>query len=269
MNPAGSARPFAFVGGIGLLGPGLADWPSAAAILAGHDGWVRQKTVLVAPDILPAAERRRAVRVVKLALTVGLEAVRSANADPKDLATVFTSSGGDGHNCHQLCEALASDDRQISPTRFHNSVHNAAAGYWSIATGATAPASVLCAFDGSFGAGLLEALAQVAVERVPCLVVAYDADYPEPLFATRPVPDAFGVALLLTPEPGATVLARLTAELTDAPADALTDAALDELRRTIPAARSLPLLAAIARGDRGRIVLDYLDQARLAVDLLG
>jgi len=258
--------PSAFVSGIGILGPGLPNWPVSAEILAGREPWSREKTVLVAPDLLPAAERRRSVRVVKLALSVGLEAVAAAGANAADLATVFASSGGDGFNCHHLCETLASDDRQISPTRFHNSVHNAAAGYWSIATGATAPSAVLCAYDGSFGAGLLEALAQVAVDRIPSLLIAYDADYPEPLFATRPVPDAFGAALLLTPEPGPGAFGRISATLTDDTVDALADPALDALRREIPAARSLPLLGAIARRETGPVVLDYLDHTRLAVD---
>ncbi len=264
----GPARslPIAWISGIGLLGPGLRDWPGGAAILAGDAPWVPANTVLSAPQQLPAAERRRSVRVVKLALTVGLEAVAAAGADASSLATVFSSSGGDGHNCHLICEALASDDRQVSPTRFHNSVHNAAAGYWGIATGAPTPAAVLCAFDGSFAAGLLEALVQVSVERVPSLLIAYDADYPEPLRAARPVPDAFGTALLLTPEPGATHFGRVRAGLTTAAADTLADPSLDALRRAIPAARSLPLLAAIARGESGRIVLDYLDHSRVAVD---
>lgn len=258
--------PSAWIRSIGLLGPGLPNWPACAAILSGRAGWTPEKTVLTAPDLLPPAERRRAVRVVKLALTIGLEATAAAGVDPAGLATVFSSSGGDGLNCHQICETLASDDRQISPTRFHNSVHNAAAGYWSIATGATAPAAVLCAYDGSFAAGLLDALTQVAVDGLACLLIAYDADYPEPLHKARPVPDAFGVALLLAPEAGNAPIGRLSAQLTDAPADTLADPALDGLRRAIPAARSLPLLAAIAQHRPGRVVLDYLDHARVAVD---
>jgi len=266
MTTAQVSLPSAWIGGIGLLGPGLPDWPGCAAVLAGDAAWAPARTVLSAPALLPPAERRRSVRVVKLALTVGLEALAAAGADPTQLATVFSSSGGDGQNCHLICETLASDDRQVSPTRFHNSVHNAAAGYWSIATGAVAPSAVLCAYDGSFAAGLLEALVQVAVDRVPCLLIAYDADYPEPLRAVRPVPDAFGVALLLTPEPGTRHFGRIAAELGDAAPSALADPALDALHRAIPAARSLPLLAAIARGESGRVVLDYLDHVRLAVD---
>src|SRR5690606_19035236 len=117
--------------------------------------------------------------------------------DPADIATVFTASGADGHNCHALCEQLAGDDRAISPTRFHNSVHNAAAGYWGIATRSMAPSQVLCAYDASFGAGWIDALGQLHAEGGDVLLVAYDSEYPEPLHACRPIPDAAGVALWL------------------------------------------------------------------------
>ena len=148
----------AWIEGIGFLAPGLPDWPTARAVLRGEQAYENAPSVLPAPAILPPAERRRASRVVKLTLAVGREAAAHAEADVAQLATVFSASGADGHNCHALCEQLAGEDRQISPTRFHNSVHNAAAGYWGIATGAMAPCLVICAYDASFGAGLLDAL---------------------------------------------------------------------------------------------------------------
>jgi hypothetical protein len=43
--------------------------------------------------------------------------------------------------------------------------------------------------------------------------------------------------------------------------------ALDDLRCAIPAARGLPLLQVIARGESRRVVLDYLDKTGLAVDI--
>src|ERR1700674_1137162 len=201
----------AYIGGIGVLGPGLADWPEAAAVLSGAKPYAPAATVLTAPALLPPTERRRSGRVVKLALAVAFEASSRAKIDPAGLASVFSSSGGDGHNCHELCQALALAGREISPTRFSNSVHNAAAGYWSIGTGAMAESNVLCAFDASFCAGLLDAMTQVAVDELPVLLVAYDSEYPQPLPAKRPIPDAFGVALVLTPERRASSLARLDA----------------------------------------------------------
>jgi hypothetical protein len=257
----------AYVEGIGVLGPGFADWPSAAAILSAAMPYVAAPTVLPAPLSLPPAERRRTGPVVKLALAIGFEATSRAAIERGALPTVFSSSGGDGYNCHEICQVLASSDRQLSPTRFHNSVHNVAAGYWSIAAAATAAANVLCAFDASFGAGLLEALTQVVVERTPVLLLAYDTQYPEPLHAKRPIPDAFGVALVLAPEAGGSALAKLTAVLTENRSDQMNEAALEAMRRSIPAARVLPLLRKLARRERGTITLDYLADTRVALEV--
>jgi len=255
----------AYIEGIGLLGPGLSGWPDSQAILGGQQPYQPRKSVLPSPALLPAAERRRSGAIVKLTLAAGLEAIAAAGLDAASLPSVFSSSSGDGENCHAICEMLASDDRQISPTRFHNSVHNAAAGYWSIATGAMTSSSVLSAFDASFGAGLLEALTQVAVDDTRAVLLACDTAYPEPLHSTRPIPDAFGIALVLAPQRNAKAMAKITVSLTNAGADPLDDAALESLRIAIPAARGLPLLRGIALRQNKQVVLDYLDSTRLAV----
>ena len=271
-DTASAAQPLdAHIDGVGVLGPGLNDWAQAQAVLRGDAPHVAQRTVLPVPQILPAAERRRATAVIKLTLASGLEAVAHAGLNAADLATVFTSSGGDGRNCHEICAALAGSDRLLSPTRFHNSVHNAASGYWGIATKAMAPSAVLCAFDASFTAGLLEALVQTALLRQPVLLLAYDTHYPEPLHRVRPIPDSFGVALVLTPQAGVRSLARLRLDpaspFTELPTDTLSDATLEALRCAIPAARALPLLRALARRETARIVLDNQPGQQLALQL--
>jgi hypothetical protein len=261
------SRLAAHIDGIGLLGPGFDGWEAAAAVLAGRAPYQPAATALPAPALLPAAERRRSGPMVRLAIAVGAEA--AAGCDLATLPTVFSASSGDGANCHEICQTLASSDRQISPTRFHNSVHNAASGYWSIAAGAMEKASVLCAHDASFGAGLLEAMAQVAADRTPVLLIVADTSYPEPLHAARPIPDAFSVALLLSPQASKRTLARIALELVSEPATTLDDAALEALRAAIPAARSLPLLAALARREPARVALDYLDGTRIALAIEG
>jgi hypothetical protein len=255
----------AFVGGLGVLGPGLDNWPEAAAVLSYQQAYRPAATVLPMPTILAAAERRRVGRAVKLALAVALEATSQAGEDPSELASVFSSSGGDGQNCHELCQALSLEGREISPTRFANSVHNAAAGYWSIGTGAMVESNVLCAFDASFSAGLLEAMTHVAVDQVPVLLVAYDSEYPQPLHDKRPIPDAFGVALVLTPQRRAASLAGLKVALSDMAADRFADPALETLRCSIPAARSLPMLRLLAARTSGTAILEYLDVSHLEV----
>ncbi len=259
------------VQGVGLVGPGLASWAAARDVLRGAQPHVPAATVLAPPARLPAAERRRAGAAVKLALAVADEAVAMAGVDPAQLATVFTSSSGEGSNCHALCETLATPQPVVSPTRFTNSVHNAASGCWHIAVGSQASSTSLCAFDGSFAAGLVEAAVSVVAGGQPVLLVASDSPYPEPLHATRPLPDHLGLALLLAPAPAATALAVLEIELADpaesGPPTACADPHLDALRRAIPAAAALPLLQAVATAGPApaTVVVDYLPAMRLKV----
>ncbi|MGH8687855.1 MAG: beta-ketoacyl synthase chain length factor [Burkholderiales bacterium] len=245
---------------VALIGPGLPDWDAARAVLAGVRPYVPAPTDVPAPLLLPPNERRRSGVAVRIALAVGA-AARSAEG----IATVFASSAGDVDTCHAICQQLAGEDRLISPTRFHNSVHNAPAGYWSIATRDMHASTSVCAYDGSFAAGLLEAGALVRAGGAPVLLIAYDAPYPVPLLAKRPVAEAFGLALRLAPASRDGALAMLTIESTDARPDAMDAPALESMRRAIPTARALPLLGRLARREAGTAVIDYLEGFALAV----
>jgi hypothetical protein len=254
--------------GIGLAGPGMADWSSAVALLRMPSAWAIAPTVVPPAARLPANERRRAGAIVRLSIAVADAACVHAGLDASTLATVFSASTGDTANCHALCEALAAPGRVVSPTRFTNSVHNASAGYWHIATASRAPSTSLCACDATFGAGLLEAASQCAASGQPVLLVCADTPYPEPLHAWRPLPEAFGLAFALAPSRSAMpALARLAIETTIASATPMPVSGLESLRRAIPAARGLPLLAAIARGGREDIVVDYLPELALRVSV--
>lgn len=257
----------AYIEGIGLCGPGLDGWAPGAAILAGQAAYTAAPAKPPALTLLPAAERRRAPQTVKLALAVGTEAFAAAGRDPITTPTIFASSGGDGETIHDILNVLASPVRELSPTRFHNSVHNAAAGYWSIATGATAASTSLCAHDDSFAAGLLEALSQTTTGEAVGLI-AYDVPYPAPLFAVRPVSSIFGVALVLSPTPTPASFARLDLALQPGPAASTQAApALEELRQTTPAARCLPLLEALAKGVATTLSLGYLTNMNLQLTI--
>jgi hypothetical protein len=259
-----------FVEGVGLLGPGLNGWQASSPLLAGSAAYVAAPTVLTASDLLPPAERRRTGTPVKIALAVGREAFAHAGRDAALTATVFTSSGGDGDNVHQICETLAVAELEVSPTRFHNSVHNAAAGYWGIASRSQEPSTSLCCYDASFAAGLLEAAVQAAVDGIPVALIAYDHPYPEPLHTVRHLGPAFGVALVITPQATGASFAALEVGLVAGAQNptAMADAALDALRASVPAARSLPLLSALARGAAQVVMLEYVagNHLRVAVE---
>ncbi len=249
-----------YVEGVGLCGPGLNGWADSVPVLAGERDYVLTPIRVPPTGLLPANERRRAVQTVRLALAVGAEAFAVAGRDPAETASVFASSGGDGETIHEILSILASSNRELSPTRFHNSVHNAPAGYWGIATNSRAASSSLCCHDDSFAAGLLEAVVQATAEGQPVVLIAYDVRYPSPLCEVRPIGSAFAAALVLAPEPTSAALAELALDLRPGSATSVIDSPeLEALHRCAPAARSLPLLMALARKAEGALSLSYLD----------
>jgi hypothetical protein len=244
-----------FVEGAAILAPGLTGWAAARAVLAGEKPYEPAPLAAPVADLLPAVERRRTGSTVKFALAVGHEALTSAGRPADSVATVFVSSGNDGDVINDICLTLAGTDRQVSPTRFHNSVHNAPSGYWGIATHSHHPSTSLCGFDWSFAVGLLEATTQLQVDRREVLLIAYDTPYPEPLRGIRWVAEPFGVALLLTRDRTGRAIAELEVTM-DAQAREISrmgNAALERLRTVNPCARALPLLAALA-GTQPKVV---------------
>jgi hypothetical protein len=254
--------------GIGFAAPGLRDWGALRALLAGGARYVRGPLEHAVPEALPAAERRRAGAAVRLAIAVAQEAATHAGVDAGSLASVFASSDGDGENLHQMCTSLAAAVPEVSPTRFHNSVQNAASGYWSIAVQCRAPSNAIIGMDGVFAAGLLEAAVQAEIERRDMLLVTYDLPMPAPLHALHPVACGAGLALVLGPQLRTQHLARLALELVPAAAAEITamrSPELDALRLANPATRALALLAPIARGEDATVVLALDEENALRV----
>jgi hypothetical protein len=260
-----------------VRGPGLADWAMARPILAGEAAYCAVPVVLEPPSQLSPAERRRAIPSVRLALAVAAGAVRQTGYDPATLPAVFASSGADGDTISAILAALATPAREVSPTRFHNSVHNAPSGYWGIATQSQEAVTSLSCFDASFAAGLLEAAVQVVAGGRPVLLVAYDLPYPEPLNGARRIEASFGVALVLSPEVSRRGLAELAIGTTGVLGGAVSrcsDHGLEDLRRGNPAARSLPLLAMLAGHSSGQIDLGlgrrvYLELSHGGLEISG
>jgi hypothetical protein len=232
-----------------VLAPGLEGWATAARVLCGETPHEPKPVARPNVTVLPAAERRRAAPSVAWSLAVAQEAVAGSALDAGGLAVVFVSSDGDGDIVHRLCTALAAPGAQVSPTDFHNSVHNAATGYWSIGAHSTAPSTAMCAFDASFAAGLLEAATQVQAEEKPVLLVAVDLPYPAPLAPHRPVRHGFAAALVLVPD-GEWDVSLGEGEPTPLPLPEFAGNA---------AGACLPLLAALARPGAADIRLPYAE----------
>lgn len=264
--------------GVGLLGPGLTGWQDGGEILAGRRPLELQEVVPPPPEGLSSRERRRTSPAVRLALAVAKEAVKASAIDPRTLPSVFAWAHGDGTVVQRILEVLATSERHVSPTEFHNSVHNVAVGYWTIAAGSHEPSSSLAAARDTVPAGLLKALAQVRREQRPLLLAVCDSPFPEPLNSACRVGAPFGFALVLAPESHGAGVARVTAGYHAAVHGAVNGtartgderpgiAALHELWERNAAARALPLLERLARRETARLQLSYGNRGRVELGL--
>jgi hypothetical protein len=242
-----------YVEGLALWSPTLPGWALASPALRGERlPFAETAAARPSPALLAANERRRAPDGVLVALEVAAAAVAMAGRDAATLPSVFTSAHGDLAIVDGLCSTLAANPTLLSPTRFHHSVHNAASGYWAMATGCHAPSSAVAGFEASFALGLLEAATQVATEHTPVLLAGFDTEARGALASVTRSRGLLGVALVLAP--GRSAAARAVLDWSTAPGQA----ALPPLRS--PAARALagnaladalPLFEALARLEAG------------------
>lgn len=254
------------VEGIGLWSPHLAHFDALRGLLAGHAA--PPPATRPAAATLPPNERRRAPESVLLAVEVADQAVAMSGRSAAELACVFASSHGDQAITDYMCATLAHSPDEVSPTRFHNSVHNAPVGYWTIATGCHATSAAVSAHHQSFAAGLLEAAAQVISEQQPVLLVSYDVAGPGPLGEVTRSTEAFGCALVLSPEVGANNLARLDLQLTPGAGETPSlPTPLAAWRQTNPSAAALDLLCALAKGQPATVSLAAAPRLQMHVTM--
>jgi hypothetical protein len=241
--------------GIGVWSPELPNWQAARAALAENVEIAALSTTRPAPSLLPPTERRRAPEAVLIAVDVAQQACAMAGREPRDLVHVFASAYGDLAVNDYLCATLARAPLEVSPTRFHNSVHNAAAGYWAIATGCMHGSTALSAGAATFGAGLLEAALLAQRTSAPVLLSAYDVAAVGPLRDAIACRSPFAVGLVLAP-PSPRACAHIRLRPRSAPAQLASESGvLHANHRDNPAAASLPLLTALARGEPASLQL--------------
>ncbi len=256
-----------YVDAVGLTGPGMASWPDGIKVLADESTYRAGESPRYTPELLPANERRRVSSTVRLALKVAEEAMAQSSLDIDGVCSVFATCNGDTEIIDRICIALTQPERPVSPTQFHNSVHNAAAGYWAIAAHTRMPSTTVSAYHASFVAGLLEASAQLQVEERPVLLVAYDHPPPEPLAASVGAYPAFAVAMVLSPDATAQSTRLRIETVSRQPVQGMKCDDLERLRVSNPAACALPLLKVLATDAPGRVILPHVNGLQLAVDV--
>lgn len=260
-----SRRHEAWVEGVGFWAPRLPGWPAAREAFRGAAKVQAEAVRRPTPVLLAPTERRRAPDSVAVALEVAAQACRAADCEPKRLRSVFASMHGDAAITEYTCTTLATTPLQISPTKFHNSVHNAAAGYWTIGTGCMAPYSALGADLRTFAAGLLEALVQVASEQEPSLYVAYDIEVPGPMAMVSPSIGLLGMGVVLAPFESYRSCFRIVWATVER--SAATPVASDSARELAgnAMAAGLPLFEAFASDSDSVVILDLSPDLSLQI----
>jgi Beta-ketoacyl synthase, N-terminal domain len=236
-----------YVESVAFWAPGLPGWGAARAAFRGEGGCLEPALARPAPELLAPTQRRRAPDTVVLALEVAARAVADAGLQATQLPSVFVSAHGDLAITDDMCKTLAEAPTLVSPTRFHNSVHNAASGYWTMASGCTQASTALAAFESSFAAGLLEAATQSAADACPVLLVGYDVEARGALKSVTRSRGLLSAALVLAPQRSERSLATLAWSLQPGPAVACalrSEAARGLAHNAL--ADALPLLESLA-----------------------
>ncbi|RZL63849.1 MAG: hypothetical protein EOP81_10775 [Variovorax sp.] len=250
------AMPTLYIEGPAFWSPNLPGWDVARAAFRGEGEAVDPPAKRPAPQVLAPAERRRAPDTVALALEVAAAAVASAGRAAADLPCVFVSAHGDLSINDYMCSTLATHPTQLSPTKFHNSVHNAAVGYWTIGTGCMAASNSIAAYKTSFAAGLLEAATQCAADQTPVLLVGYDIPAVGALASVTTSRGLLAVAMVIAPARSARTVAAFDASLV--PGASTPPALQAPVSQTLTAnamADALPLYEALARGEAATLAL--------------
>lgn len=259
------------VNAIAAWGTHFENWSQLQRLLAGEAlGTAPAKSPK--PQRIPANERRRAPVPARLAVEVCDQAATAAGMNPEDLACVFSSGLGDTDLTHYMCKELAGEHKQLSPTKFHNSVHNAPAGYWTIATGCQQPANSVAGLNVSVSIALLEGIVQCVSEQLPVILAFYDTPTSPvltPLFSNS---EPFAAAIVISPitaNATHTTTLQCCVEEAEAPrwSSVALPSSLENLYQHNPAARALPLLQAIASDAPSELALPLspATQLRLTV----
>lgn len=258
-----------FVEGVALWAPCWPSWALAQAAFRGEEVAVCPPAKRPAPMLLPPTERRRAPDTVALALEVASAAVEASGYAAADLPCVFASAHGELAINDSMCATLAQTPSLLSPTKFHNSVHNAAAGYWTMGTGCMQASTALAAFEFSFAAGLLEALSFCVAEQRPVLLVGYDMQASGPLASVTHSKGLLALALVLSAHrrPRSQAELQWTLQLGQGGTELKSKAARSLSENAIQ--DGLPLFEALAHDELAEVILPVSAHTGLRLQVQG
>lgn len=167
--------------------------------IAGVRSWMQGEPA-PDPSLLPTRLRRRTSPLTRVVAGCLRDLAAQTGLDLRTTALVHGSALGELKVTVDLLTALHRDDGLLSPTAFHNSVHNTPMGYVSIATANRDVSTSIAAGESTTAMALLEATCLLQCGTSNVAVIVADEALPDPL---GPVPGypSLVVALHLRREP--------------------------------------------------------------------
>jgi hypothetical protein len=259
-----------FLQSIGIAGSGFNDWLQARKILLGQAALIPPQTEQFRINCLKPNEARRTSTSIKIALQSAESTLAAASFEAAELFSIFVSSDGDPNILQSICQALATEEKFVSPTQFHNSVHNAPAGYWSIGHQAMKGVNSIGCGQCSISGALIEADSLLQTGEDAVLLVCFEIASPSPLDSARAIRHSLAFSLIATRDKTRESLCEMNCRLSaesSASLSRLDDPTLDSLREDNPASMALPLLKALAGNTEKQIVLPYSDSTVVKLEL--
>ncbi len=183
-----------YVSGTGMWSPG---YPSTLDWCKGEPS-----DACTRPDarLLEGALRRRATPLTRMAVEALDQAAMMAGTDASALPTVFATVHGEHSMAIALLGMMNRGEGKLSPTRFHNSVHNTAGGYASIATGNEQVSTTLTGGGEVVASALIEAAGILAERRGRVGLVLAD-EVLQPPFHRADLGQPLALACILSADP--------------------------------------------------------------------
>ena len=197
-------------------------------------------------SLLPTMVRRRTSEATRIAVSAATRACSNAGTG-HNLPAVFVSLSGEILVTDKLCQAIAKNEYPLSPTHFHNSVHNTASSYWSMSSESQMPMMAMSALEDGFALGLLESWCQLQTGAERILLVVYEEEAPVHLLPNY-IWEPCAISLVLSHP--ASELAAISRPLQSTQKSGR--AAVDSIASSSPAMAGLPLLKTLLKNNSGR-----------------
>jgi hypothetical protein len=168
------------VGGMGLWTPGYAN------LDAWRQGARDDSITVAAASLAPARSRRATSHLTRMLVDTAGQATDEAGLSPSEIATVFGSAHGEIQIAIEQLQMMREGDGKVSPARFKNSVHNTAAGLFSLAAKNHGFTTAIAGGDDTVAMCLLEAQGLLEAGEPAVVVAVGEEALPEPIHRFAP-----------------------------------------------------------------------------------